>query len=159
MITYDRILRLVEEKVEGTEHFLVELKMGEMNDITIIMDGDEGFNIQDCILFNRHMEQSLDREVEDFSLQVMSPGLDQPFKNVRQYVKNVGRDVKVRPVAGRGVEGTLIAADEVSFTVKTRRKERIEGRKAKHWVEEDFTFKYNETEETKVVIAFNSKGK
>ena len=79
MITYDSVLRLVEEEVEGTEHFLVELKMGEMNDITIIMDGDDGFSIQDCILFNRYMEQSLDREVEDFSLQVMTPGLDQPL--------------------------------------------------------------------------------
>ena len=73
-------------------------------------------------------------------------------------MKNVGRDVKVRPVTGRGIEGALIAADEASFTVKTRRKERIEGRKAKQWVEEDFTYKYNEIEETKVVITFNSKG-
>lgn len=155
MITYDRVLRLIEEKVEGTEHFLVELKMGEMNDITIIMDGDEGFSIQDCIAFNRHMEQNLDREVEDFSMKVMSPGLDQPFKNVRQYAKNVGRNVKVRPSEGAAIEGELLSADESGITVRTRRKERIEGRKAKQWVEEDFTLKYSEIEETKVVIAFN----
>ena len=86
MITYERVLRLIEEKVEGTEHFLVELKMGEMNDIIIIMDGDDGFSIQDCILFNRHMEQSLDREVEDFSIKVMSPGLTEAFKHVRNHL-------------------------------------------------------------------------
>lgn len=154
MITYERVLRLIEEKVEGTEHFLVELKMGEMNDITIIMDGDDGFSIQDCILFNRHMEQSLDREVEDFSMKVMSPGLTEAFKHVRQYVKNVGRGVKVKPVEGKTIEGELVAADETSITVRTHRKERIEGRKAKHWVEEDFTLKYSEIQETKVVIAF-----
>ena len=149
MITYERVLRLIEEKVEGTEHFLVELKMGEMNDITIIMDGDDGFSIQDCILFNRHMEQSLDREVEDFSMKVT-----EAFKHVRQYVKNVGRGVKVKPVEGKTIEGELVAADETSITVRTLRKERIEGRKAKHWVEEDFTLKYSEIQETKVVIAF-----
>lgn len=158
MIAYDRVLRLIEDKVEGTEHFLVDLQVADNNAIVIVMDGDDGFSIQDCISFNRHMEQSLDRELEDFSIQVASPGLDQPFMNVRQYMKNVGRDVKVKAIGKRPITGKLIQADEAGCVVRTRNKERIEGRKAKQWVEEDFNLAYAEIEETKVVIAFKGKG-
>lgn len=154
MITTDRVLQLIEEKVEGTEHFLVDLKVFDGNNIRIMMDGDEGFSIQDCIAFNRHMEQALDREVEDFSMEVTSPGLDQPFSHVRQYIKNVGRQVKITSGDGQKLEGLLEHADESGCRVKTRRKERIEGRKAKHWVEEVFDFAYSDITEAKVVISF-----
>lgn len=106
---------------------------------------------------SRHIESSLDRELQDFSLEVLSPGLDQPLKLHRQYVKNVGREVAVMPIDGAKVEGLLTRVEEDHFVVQTREKRRIEGRKAKAWFEDDHTFKFPDVHWTKVSISFNNK--
>jgi len=154
MITADTIRQLAEAHLEGTPGFLVDVRVAEGNQIRILLDHDASTSIEDCMALHRHLESELDRNVEDFSLDVSSPGLDQPLKLHRQYVKNIGRTVQVKPVEGAKVEGELMSVDEAGITVKIREKRRIEGRKAKEWVEEDQVWPFEQIQSTKVVISF-----
>lgn len=154
MINEKHIRELAEERLATFDGFIVELTIGGGNAIKILIDADHSVSISECMSVSRNVEHNLDREIEDFSLEVSSAGLDQPFKHIRQYYKNVGRGVKVIDMEDVKCEGEMIAANEDSFTVKTRKKERIEGRKAKQWVEEEHTFKYDEVKQTKVIISF-----
>ena len=97
----------------------------------------------------------MDREAEDFGLDVSSPGLDQPLQLLRQYEKNIGRGVQLKIRDAGKVEGELVvSAAEDSITIKTKEKQRIEGRKAKEWVEEEKTCALTELDWTKVQISF-----
>lgn len=122
--------------------------------IKVFLDNDRSTSIEDCIALSRHLEAQLDREVEDFQLDVSSPGLDQPLQMHRQYVKNVGRQVDVKCRDGRRVQGQLTAADASGIQVLTREKERIEGRRAKAWVETTHAFPFADIQSTHVVISF-----
>ncbi len=157
MISKEHIQELAEEHLEGTPGFLVDVVVSDGSNIRVIVDHDENTSIQFCMGLSRHIESSLDRELHDFSLDVLSPGLDQPLKLHRQYVKNVGREVAVMPVEGAKIEGVLTMVEEDHFVVQTREKRRIEGRKAKEWVEEDHRFAFADVHWTKVNISFNNK--
>ena len=137
MITVDRVTKLVEEKMEGTDLFIVELSVKPGNKIEILVDRDSGLALEDCLSVSRHVEGNLDRELEDYSLDVSSPGVGRPLKLKRQYVKNVGRTVNVKRTDGTIVEGVLVSSDEEKIVVHTRTKEEVEGRKGKKWVERD----------------------
>ena len=100
------------------------------------------------------MEGELDRDLEDFSLDVSSPGLDQPLKIHRQYLKNIGRDVQLKITEAGKVIGKLISATPEEIVIQTREKKRIEGRKAKEWVEEDHTYSLENLDWTKVQVLF-----
>jgi ribosome maturation factor RimP len=154
MISATDIRKMVEEHIKDTPVFLVDMTVSAGNVIRIYVDNDEGPSINNCVEISRLVEGSLDRELEDFELHVSSPGLDQPLKVVRQYIKNVGRGLKVIDLQGKTVEGILESADESQIVVKTREKRRIEGRKAKEWVEELHPFNYDEIAGAKVVISF-----
>lgn len=151
----ERIVRELAESFlqEGTG-FVVDVRVREGNAISVLLDDDQGASIEKCIALSRHLEGALDREAEDFSLDVSSPGLDQPLRLLRQYHKNVGREVQVKIKNAGKVEGVLIAATEETVTLKTREKKRIEGRKAKEWVEEEHTFALEDLDWTKVQISF-----
>lgn len=151
----EKVIRdLAEERLATFDGYIVELKIGGGNEIKILIDSDESVSISQCMSVSRNVEHNLDREEEDFSLEVSSAGLDQAFKHIRQYRKNVGRDVKVIDLNGRMIEGNLKSVDEDSFVVVSRVKERIEGRKAKQWVETEHAFKFDEIKETKIIIGF-----
>ena len=154
MITASTIREIAEAHLEGTPGFIVDVHVSEGNYIKVLLDHDVSTSIEDCMALHRHLEASLDRNVEDFSLDVSSPGLDQPLKMQRQYVKNIGRSVQVKPVEGPKVEGELVRVDDEGITLKIREKRRIEGRKAKEWVEEEQVWPFNQIASTKVVISF-----
>jgi ribosome maturation factor RimP len=154
MITSATIREIAESHLEGTPGFIVDVHVSEGNHIRVLLDHDASTSIEDCMALHRHLESALDRDVEDFSLDVSSPGLDQPLKLHRQYVKNIGRQVQVKPIEGAKVEGELIRVDEDSITLKIKEKRRIEGRKAKEWVEEDVVWPFAQIQATKVVVSF-----
>jgi len=155
MIEEKHIRELAEERLATFDGFIVELSVGPGNLIKILIDADHSISITECMSVSRNVEHNLDREVEDFSLEVSSAGLDQPFKHLRQYLKSVGRDVQVIDLKGKKTEGRLKSADENSIVVVTKTKEKIEGRsKAKHWVEHDNFFDYKDVKQTKVIISF-----
>lgn len=158
MIQASHIESLAEAFLEGGTGFLVGVRVSEANAISILLDDDEGTSIEKCMALSRHLESELDRDAEDFSLDVSSPGLDQPLKMHRQYVKNLGRDVQLKVTGAGKVEGTLVRASEDSVTVLIREKRRIEGRKAKEWVEEELTYALSDLDWTKVQISFKGNG-
>ena len=140
--------------MEGTDQFLVHLQVKEGNKIKIEIDADGGLAVKDCVAVSRHVEHSLDRETEDFELQVTSPGLDQAFRVPRQYMKNVGRQVKVRTKEGQELTGKLISANETSIEVETKTKEKVEGKKGRQTIVRQHQFPLEQVKETKVVISF-----
>jgi ribosome maturation factor RimP len=154
MISELHIRTLAEQALEGTDAFLVDVHVTPMNKIIVLLDRDGGVGINQCVAVSRFIEKSLDREAEDFELEVSSAGLDQPFKVLRQYQKNIGREVDVKLADGKKIKGNLVSADESGITVQQSVKERIEGRKAKQTVEKTLTFTFPEIKETKVVIKF-----
>jgi ribosome maturation factor RimP len=107
---------------EHPGYFLVEVKIKPTNNVKVFLDGDEGISIEKCIMFNRALYKQLEESglfpADDFSLEVSSPGLDEPLKLFRQYRKNIGREVEVLMNDGRKVEGKLIGAEEQEITVE-----------------------------------------
>ena len=91
---------------EHSSLFLVDFKMGGDNSIKVVLDGDEGVNLQDCMNISRAIEHNLDREEEDFSLEVTSAGATSPLRLPRQYNKNIGRKLQVK-TGSEQLEGTL----------------------------------------------------
>ena len=159
MINAKKIQFLAEEFLKGTSAFLVDVKVASGNVIRISLENDDRTSITDCVALSRHIEGSFDREEEDFSLDVGSPGLDQPLKVLRQYLKIVGKQIAVNPIEGKKLEGELVSVEEdegefVGLVLKTREKKRIEGRKAMEWVDEEHQFQAGELEWTKVIISF-----
>ncbi|MFN6379607.1 MAG: ribosome assembly cofactor RimP [Flavobacteriales bacterium] len=154
MITKEQVAALVEEKIAGTDLFIVEINVKPGNKIDVFIDRDSGLALEDCLKVSRHVEGNLDREVEDYSLDVSSPGVGRPLKLKRQYFKNIGRNVDIKLLDGSKLEGTLTAADEEKIVVHTRTKEEIEGKKGKKWVERDTEVPFDSISETKITISF-----
>ena len=159
MINAKKIQILAEEFLEGTSAFIVDVKVASGNVIRISLENDDRTSITDCVELSRHIEGSFDREEEDFSLDVGSPGLDQPLKVLRQYLKIIGKQIAVNPIDGKKMQGELVSVEEEDgefkgLTLKTREKKRIEGRKATEWVDEEHQFQAGDIEWTKVIISF-----
>ena len=112
----------------------------------IDIDGDNGVTIDDCIELSRTVESQLDRDVEDFALDVSSAGADQPLKLTRQFIKNIGRDLEAVTFDGEKVEGELVAADEASITLHIPA--------AKKRPAEDITLQRKDVKTARVVIKF-----
>ena len=91
MISVDKIQKIAEEKLAESTNFIVDIAVKSGNKIIVLLDNDNGVSIGDCVAMSRHIEASLDREADDFELNVMSPGLSEPFKILRQYQKNIGK--------------------------------------------------------------------
>lgn len=159
MINAKTVHQLANEFLDGGSGFVVDIKVASGNAIRIDLENDDRTSIEDCVALSRHIEGSFDREEEDFSLDVGSPGLDKPLKVLRQYLKLIGKQVSVNPKDGKKMEGELVNIEEENgevkgLVLKTREKKRIEGRKAKQWVEEEHRFQASDIEWTKVIISF-----
>lgn len=153
-MTKQQIESLIQDKFEEQNCFLVELEVKEGNVISLEIDSMAGITVQECMAFSKTIEGELDREVEDFELQVSSPGLDKPFRVIAQYEKNIGREVKVVPVDGLVVKGELKEVTEEDIMVEYSIKERIEGRKKKETIIKQERINFNNIKETTVIISF-----
>ncbi|MFN3917395.1 MAG: ribosome assembly cofactor RimP [Flavobacteriales bacterium] len=157
MISTDRIKALAEERLAELDKglFIVEISVSPTNQISVEIDSFEGgVSISDCVSVSRNIEHNLDREVEDFELQVSSPGLTNSFKIMTQYYKNVGKPVKVLLMDGSKIEGELVRVTEEAIVLKTEEKVRVEGKKKKELVVTEHELSFNQIKETKKVILF-----
>jgi len=157
MIKKSTVQALAQERMDemndGT--YLVSIEISSSNQILVEIDNmNGGSSIHNCIRVSRNIEHNLDREVEDFELSVTTPGLTNPFKVHQQYIKNVGRDVKVLYKDQGSVEGKLIEVTDNDITVETESKEKIEGRKKKELVVRQHNILLENIKETKIVISF-----
>jgi len=154
MIDKQLVKAIVEEGLAESESFLVDVVVRPGNAIVVEIDNEEGVDIAECITLTRLIESKIDREVEDYELEVGSAGVTQPFKVLRQYQKNIGNEVEVLSKDGRKLTGVLKDANEDFFTVTTLVKVKIEGEKRKKEVESDLNFKYEEIKHCKYLIRF-----
>jgi ribosome maturation factor RimP len=152
MIAKEKIQYLVEE-VLSDAMFIVDITVGLGNAISVSVDSDTGISIGECVQISRHIENSLDREVEDFSLEVSSPGLLLPFKVLRQYLKNIGREVEVLTKSGEKQKGMLKSADSHGFELELVVKEKVDGKKVGGT--KSLTYSYDQIKTVKLVISFN----
>tara|TARA_R110000868_G_scaffold47485_3_gene155671 strand:- start:85 stop:552 length:468 start_codon:yes stop_codon:yes gene_type:complete len=154
MISKSLISKLVEEKITGTEYFVVDISVDSNNRIRVEIDGKHGVKISDCVQISRHIEGSFDREEEDFELTVSSAGMDQPFKILRQYERYMGREVQTITSEGQKIKGKLVAADKDELVLETTSKEKVEGQKKKQLISKTIKVPMEQVKETKVVISF-----
>ncbi|MDO4755291.1 MAG: ribosome assembly cofactor RimP [Parabacteroides sp.] len=154
MIDKSLITQLVEEKLAASDHFLVDVVIKPGNLIVIEIDNDEGVCIDDCAELSRYVESHLDREVEDFELEVGSAGVTSPFKVLRQYKKNIGNEVEMLLKCGTKLSGVLKDADENGVVVTIEKQVKPEGAKRKITVEEDLSYTFEEIKYTKYLIRF-----
>ena len=154
MIKKEIVTHLVEQWLEGKEYFLVDVSVSTDNRIVVEIDHKEGVWIEDCVTLSRHIEDHLNREEEDFELEVGSAGIGQPFKVFRQYLNHIGKDVEVLTTQGEKLTGILKEADEEHFVVTVTQKMQLEGEKRPKMVEVDKTFHYEEVKYTKYAIRF-----
>ena len=154
MIDRNIVSGIVNEWLEDKEYFLVDIEVTQDNKIVVEIDHAEGVWIDDCVELSRFIESKLDREEEDYELEVGSAGIGQPFKVLQQYLIHIGKDVEVLTREGKKLEGVLKDANEESMTVTVMKKVKPEGAKRPKLVEEDVTFKYEEIKYTKYLISF-----
>lgn len=154
MIAKEVIKNLVEQAISGTQMFVVDITVRAGNIITIELDSEAPIGIEDCIAVSRKIEAGLDRNVEDFELEVGSAGLTSPFKLPRQYQKNIGREIEILTKEGKKMSGVLKSADENGFIITISKKVKPEGSKRKVEVLEDLPFSYSEVKYTKQIIRF-----
>ncbi|MAK36134.1 MAG: ribosome assembly cofactor RimP [Flavobacteriaceae bacterium] len=134
--------------------FLIDLSISEANQIRVVLDGDQGVSVQDCIDVSRAIEHNLDREEQDFSLEVHSAGVSEPLSLIRQYKKNIGRNLQVK-TAEETIEGELVAVTDDSVTLKWKAREPKPVGKGKVTVQKEAVLPYNDIVEAKVMIKFN----
>ena len=109
MIDKSIVKSLVDEWLEGKDYFLCDLTVSADSRIVVEIDHEEGVWIEDCVELSKHIEQGLDREQEDFELEVGSAGIGQPFKVLRQYEIHVGEEVEVLACDGKKLFGILVS--------------------------------------------------
>ncbi|CAM4430254.1 ribosome assembly cofactor RimP [Flavobacterium terrigena] len=139
---------------ENPQLFLIDLDFSETNKISVVLDGDSGVNLQDCINVNKFLDNGLEGEEVEFSIEVASAGLSTPLKLVRQYKKNIGRTLKVKTISQGDFEGTLTEADEDGATLTWNAREPKEIGKGKVTVEKTLKISYTDIKEAVVIISF-----
>ncbi|MCX6239809.1 MAG: ribosome assembly cofactor RimP [Bacteroidia bacterium] len=152
MITKEKVQFLLEE-VLSDDMFIVDITVGTANQILVSVDSYAGISVGECVQISRHIENSLDREIEDFSLEVSSPGLSAPFKVLRQYLKNIGGEVEVVTLSGEKKKGTLKSADSAGFELEIVSKEKVDGKKVE--VTKSLTYSFDQIKTVKIIISFN----
>ena len=157
MISKEKIIELAQERIQELDNgnYLVEVNISPKNAITVKMDNlNGGVSIKDCVSVSRNIEHNLDREIEDFELQVTSPGLDQPFKVDQQYQKNIGNKISVLTLDNQSFNGELIGFSDQIVKLKEINIVKNKLTKKKETVEEIHLLKIGQIKETKLIISF-----
>ncbi|SHG66694.1 ribosome assembly cofactor RimP [Flagellimonas flava] len=150
----EKVTSLLDKALE--EHpslFLIDFTMGSDNTIRVVLDGDQGVNLQDCMNISRAIEHNLDREDEDFSLEVTSAGATSPLELPRQYKKNIGRKLAVK-TEDKELEGTLTEATTDTITLEWKAREPKPVGKGKVTVQKKEVIPFSDIHKAKVILKF-----
>ena len=154
MIDKQNVKGIVEEWLQDKEYFLVDVEISNDNKIVVEIDHADGVWIEDCVELSRFIEDRLNRDKEDFELEVGSAGLGQPFKVVQQYENHIGKEVEVLTADGKKVKGILKSVDAPAFVVTTQEKTKVEGKKRPELRDVDHSFSMDEVKYAKYLINF-----
>lgn len=151
----DTVKDLLEEGLSQRDDlFLISLDVMPDHSIKVIIDGDNGVIVDDCIYVSRSIENNLDREEQDFSLEVLSAGATAPFVNIRQYKKNIGRTLSVRTKDNETIEGVLSQANDDKILLEWKAREPKPIGKGKVTVMKQVEIAYDVISKAQVVIKF-----
>lgn len=149
MINKERIEKLVEAAIKelSTDVYVADIIVKSDNRIYVFLDSDTYVHIEDCIVISKHVENQIDRESEDFELNVSSYGATQPLKFSRQYIKNIGRNLEVLKQDDTEVIGEITAANDNGIVLLVTPKKKKE-------TPISMELTYNEIKEAKIMISF-----
>ncbi len=154
MITKEKIEALVNEKLKGSNTFLVDIQLASGNVIHVYMDKPEGISIDECVEMSRFINSELDRDTEDYELEVSSPGLSFPFKVKEQYMKYLGKPVQVVLQNGQKFTGSLMSHNSEGITIEYEQFVKEPDMKKKKQITENKFLKFEEIKTTKAVVSF-----
>ena len=154
MIEKSTVSQIVNDWLQGKEYFVVDVNVSSDDRILVEIDHAEGVWIEDCVELSRFIESKLNREEEDYELEVGSAGIGQPFKVIQQYYMHIGCEVEVLTKRGIKLTGVLKEVNEEKFVVTVQKKVKVEGEKRPKLVDEDICFAYDEIKYTKYLISF-----
>ncbi len=138
---------------ERKDLFLINLSISTDNQIKVVIDGDNGVLVEDCMFISRAIEHNLDKEEEDFSLEVASAGVASPLEHIRQYKKNIGRNLNIK-TSQNEFEGKLTQADDQGVLLKWKAREPKPVGKGKVTVQKQEKILYSDIVKAKVMIKF-----
>lgn len=154
MIDKEKIQQIVTDAIAGSDIFIVEIRVTPDNAVTVELDSTKGLDIDTCARITRAIEAGVDRDVEDYDLEVGSAGLTAPFKVPAQYTKNIGNDIEVLTRDGRKMTGLLTAVDGTDFTIEVTRKVKEPGAKRPVTVAEPVTLSMDNVKRANYLIDF-----
>lgn len=154
MIDKNVVKKLVDEWLVDTEYFLVDLTISPDDKIVVEIDHSDGVWIEDCVKLSKFIEDHLNRDEEDYELEVGSAGLGQPFKVAQQYINNIGKEVEVLDADGKKLKGILKSVEGEEFVVSVNEKVQVEGKKRPVKMDVDHTYNMNNVKYTKYLISF-----
>ncbi len=149
MIQEEKIIKLAKQKVLELGGFLVSAKVNSQNVIRVFVDKNDGISIDECLQISRFIENELDREIQDFELQVSSPGLSKPFLVKDQYLKNLGKEITIKQKDGKELKGKLLAFNggpKIEVVKKEKGKKQL--------IKQEKNILSKEIKETKLIIKF-----
>ena len=152
MVDKKAVLKAVDEWLEGKDYFLVDLSVSSDDRVVVVIDHADGVWIADCADSSRYIESQINREDEDYELEVGSAGLGQPFQVRRQYEIHVGKPVETQTKDGTKYRGTLVSVDETGFEMSVLQKVKEEGKKRPVTKEVALRFAFEEVAYTKYLI-------
>ncbi len=153
MILKDELKNWIEEYLNGTEYELITLNVSAGNDILVEVDRLAGVDVDFCAELNHYLVEKLDAVEPDYSLEVGSVSLTDPFKTKMQYEKNLGHDVEIL-IEGKKLRGQLVSVDEETFSVDIEEKVEVEGKKRKQTQIVTHTWRYDEPKYVKYDLKF-----
>jgi len=154
LITKEQIQQIAEEHLKGSDLFVTGIRVGTGNTISVFIDGDNGVSIDDCVGLSRSIEKTLDRDKEDFSLDVSSHGASTPLVSPRQYPRHIGRSFEVKLDDGNKAEGELVSCDNDGIVLQYQVRENKPIGKGKVTVTKQQQIKYNQIKESKIKLKF-----
>jgi ribosome maturation factor RimP len=143
MIKKENIFELIRGLIEAKDVFIVVLDISASNKITLVVDSMKGVGLDDCIELSKAIESGLDRETEDFELEVSSAGLGTPFKVLQQYYKNIGKEIETVLKSGKKFKGKLMDVNESGLVIEEQKTIKIEGKKKKQLVIENNSYTFD----------------
>ena len=154
MIDKVKVSEIVNEWLEGKDYFLTDLSISQDDHIVVEIDDKEGVWIDDCVELSKFIESRLNREEQDYELEVGSAGLGQPFKVLQQYYNHVGDMVEALTQDRKKVKGILKHVDENGIVMTVKRKVKHEGDKRAKMEDCDETYPFTELKSVSYAIEF-----
>jgi ribosome maturation factor RimP len=154
MISADSVKGYIEEELRRSDLFLIDLTVDRTNRIRVVVDSIEGITVDQCAGISRMIESQLNRDKEDYDLEVTSPGLNKPLVLPFQYKKNIGRQIEVMTLSDQRIRGKLLNADEEKIELETETIKKMKGKKKREVITDRFHARFDEIRSAKVMITF-----